>query len=363
MSKKGDARIPVGILGATGVVGQRLVRLLEDHPWFQLVTVTASDRSAGMPYAEAARWIQSGPIPEETANLMVRPTEPMAGVPLVFSALDSSVAGPLEERFAGAGILVISNASNHRMGPQVPLLVPEVNPGHLDLVDGQEYPEGGGIITNPNCSTIGLSLVLGPLHAAFGVEAVQVVTMQALSGAGLPGHAALEMQDNVIPFIPGEEEKLEEETLKILGVRGEGGVTPATFPVSAQCNRVPVADGHTALLSLKLVEPVPPEEVAACLASFRGLPQELGLPFAPRRPIHVLTDPRHPQPRLHRDLEEGMAVSVGRIRPCRINDLRMVILSHNTVRGAAGGALLCGELAVAEKKIPGVRPPVPTDDR
>lgn len=363
MSKKGDARIPVGILGATGVVGQRLVRLLEDHPWFRLATVTASDRSAGMPYAEAARWIQSGPIPEEAARLKVRPTEPMAGVPLVFSALDSSVAGPLEERFAGAGILVVSNARNHRMDAQVPLLVPEVNPGHLDLMDVQDYPEGGGIITNPNCSTIGLSLVLGPLHAAFGVEAVQVVTLQALSGAGLPGHAALEMQDNVIPFISGEEEKLEEETLKILGSRGEEGITPAGFTVSAQCTRVPVSDGHTALVSVRFADPVSPEEAAALLASFRGVPQELGLPFAPRRPIHVLSDPRHPQPRLHRDLEQGMAASVGRIRPCRINHLRMAILSHNTVRGAAGGALLCGELAVAEEKIPGVRPPVPTDDR
>jgi aspartate-semialdehyde dehydrogenase len=226
MSAKGDARIPVGVLGATGVVGQRMVRLLEDHPWFRLATVTASDRSAGRPYAEATRWIQSGPIPEAVAALPVRPTEPMAGVPLVFSALDSSVAGPLEERFAGAGILVVSNARNHRMDPRVPLLVPEVNPGHLDLLDGQEYPEGGGIITNPNCSTIGLSLVLGPLHAAFGVEAVHVVTLQALSGAGLPGHAALEMQDNVIPFISGEEEKLEAETLKILGSGRRTGWSP-----------------------------------------------------------------------------------------------------------------------------------------
>jgi aspartate-semialdehyde dehydrogenase len=363
MSAKGDARIPVGVLGATGVVGQRMVRLLEDHPWFRLATVTASDRSAGRPYAEATRWIQSGPIPEAVAALPVRPTEPMAGVPLVFSALDSSVAGPLEERFAGAGILVVSNARNHRMDPRVPLLVPEVNPGHLDLLDGQEYPEGGGIITNPNCSTIGLSLVLGPLHAAFGVEAVHVVTLQALSGAGLPGHAALEMQDNVIPFISGEEEKLEAETLKILGVREKDGVEPARFPVSAQCTRVPVTDGHTEMVSVKFASPVTPEAAAEVLAGFRSLPQELGLPFAPRRPIHVLADERHPQPRLHRDLEEGMAVSVGRIRPCPVHDLRMVVLSHNTVRGAAGGALLCGELAVAEEKIPGVRPPVPTDDR
>jgi aspartate-semialdehyde dehydrogenase len=363
MTRKGDARIPVGILGATGVVGQRLVRLLEDHPWFRLATVTASDRSAGMPYWEAVRWVQNRPIPEEAATLKVRPTEPMAGIPLVFSALDSSVAGSVEERFAGAGILVVSNARNHRMHPLVPLLVPEVNPGHLDLMDAQDHPEGGGIITNPNCSTIGLTLVLGPLHAAFGVEAVSVVTLQALSGAGLPGHSALEMQDNVVPFIHGEEGKLEEETLKILGVRGESGVTPAEFPVSAQCTRVSVSDGHMALISLKLSERISPERVANRLASFRALPQELGLPYAPRRPVHVLTDPRHPQPRLHRDLEQGMAVSVGRIRPCPIHDLRMVILSHNTVRGAAGGALLCGELAVAEEKIPGVRPPVPTDDR
>jgi aspartate-semialdehyde dehydrogenase len=343
MSEKGDARIPVGILGATGVVGQRLVRLLDDHPWFRVASVTASDRSAGKPYAEAVRWIQSRPIPDEVAGLPLRATEPMAGVPIVFSALDADVAGPLEERFAGAGILVVSNARNHRMAPLVPLLVPEVNAGHLELLDRQEYPDGGGIITNPNCSTIGLVMVLGPLHSAFGVEAVHVTTLQALSGAGLPGHTALEMQDNVLPFILG--------------------LAFAEMAISAQCSRVPVTDGHTAFVSVRLAEKAPPEEVTRRLAEFRSLPQEIGLPFAPRRPVHVLSDPRHPQPRLHRKLEEGMAVAVGRIRRCPVQDIRMVVLSHNTVRGAAGGALLCGELAVAEKKVPGVRPPVPTDDR
>jgi len=358
MSDRVEGRIPVAVLGATGVVGQRMVGLLADHPWFHLVAVTASDRSAGQRYDQAARWVQAGPIPEAVASLTVLPTVPMPGVAIAFSALDSGVAGPVETAFAEAGILVVSNARNHRMESNVPLLVPEVNPEHLALLDSQGFPAGGGIITNPNCSTIGLTLALGPLHAAFGVEAVHVVTLQALSGAGLPGVPALEIQDNVIPYISGEEEKLEQETLKILGSMGSDGVQWARFPVSAQCTRVPVTDGHTEMVSVRFSREVSPEEAAEVLSSFRGVPQELGLPLAPLRPIHLFDDPRFPQPRLHRDLERGMALSVGRLRRCPVHHLRLAILSHNTVRGAAGGAILCGELALARGKVSGYQPPV-----
>jgi aspartate-semialdehyde dehydrogenase len=363
MTEKGDARIPIGILGATGVVGQRMVRLLADHPWFRIAAVTGSDRTVGRPYGEAVRWVQGTAIPKEAGAMRVSASEPMAGLSLVLSALDAAVAGPIEEAFAGAGILVVSNARSHRMDEDVPLLVPEVNPGHLALVERQGHPPGGGIIANPNCSVIGLALALAPLHERFRLERAHVVTLQAISGAGLPGHPAVDVLDNVIPHIAGEEEKLESETLKVLGVRGSDGVEAAAITLSAQCTRVPVTDGHTALVSLGFQGDVTPSAAMRALASFRGLPQELGLPSAPRTPIHVHTNPDHPQPRLHRDLERGMAVSVGRIQPCPVLGLRMAILSHNTVRGAAGGALLCAELAVAEEHIPGVRPPVPTDDR
>ncbi len=365
MSKKSsDSRIAVAILGATGMVGQRMVRLLADHPWFRIAALAASDRSAGQRYMDAVDWRQEVRIPESVREMEVRRCEPMAGISLALSALDASVAGAIETDFARAGVLVVSNARSHRMAGDVPLLIPEINPGHLQLLDVQDVPEGAGIITNPNCSTIGLAMVLGPLHRTFGVEGVQVVTLQALSGAGLPGVPALAIQDNVIPLIPGEEEKLEQEPLKILGVLQEkGGIQPARIPISAQCTRVPVTDGHLAMVSLRLTGRPSPDEVARVLADFRGLPQELGLPSAPRAPIHVLDAPDAPQPRLHRMRGEGMAVSVGRIRPCPVLGTRMAVLSHNTLRGAAGGAILCAELAIAEERIPGVRPPVPTDDR
>lgn len=361
--KKGDARIPIGILGATGVVGQRMVRLLADHPWFRVAVLTGSERSAGRPYAEVVRWVQSGAVPSEVRRIEVARSEPMAGVPLVLSALDAEAAGPIEEAFAGAGVLVVSNAQSHRMDPNVPLVVAEVNPGHLALLEVQGHPSGGGIVTNPNCSVIGLALALAPLHRDFGVERAHVVTLQAISGAGLPGPAAMEMLDNVIPYIPGEEEKIESETRKVLGRRDGAAVELADIAISAQCTRVPVTDGHMALVSVALRKGGRPADAVDALRAFRGLPQELGLPSAPRVPIHVHADPAHPQPRLHRELERGMAVSVGRVRPCPVLSLRFAVLSHNTVRGAAGGALLAAELAVAEERIPGVRPPVPTDDR
>ncbi len=348
----------MAVLGATGAVGQRMVRLLDAHPWFRVALLTGSERSAGRRYDEAAQWTQDAPIPTAAAALRVGTNRDAvsAGLPLAFSALDASVAGDVEREVAGSGTLVVSNARNHRMDPGVPLLVPEVNPDHLSLLDGAGGGAGaraGGIITNPNCSTIGIVMALAPLHRAVGVEAVHATTLQAISGAGMPGIPALSIHDNVVPFIAGEEEKLEREPAKILGEPGR----PARIRVSAQCTRVPVTDGHTAALSVKLGAPLAPDEAARLLAAFRGRPQELGLPSAPAAPIVVHGAEDAPQPRRHAGLGGGMAVSVGRIRPCPILDLRMVVLSHNTVRGAAGGAILCAELALAEGRVHGVTVP------
>lgn len=354
----GRERIPVGVLGATGAVGQRFVSLLEAHPWFEVVWLGASERSAGQSYEEAARWIQDTPLPAEVAGRSVAECEPPdEEIPLFFSALDSSVAGPLETRFAESGRLVVSNARNHRMDPDVPLLVPEVNADHLALLDRQSFG-GGGIITNPNCSTIGLVLALKPLHDRFGIEKVHVVTLQALSGAGVPGVASMEIADNVIPFIGGEEEKLESEPLKILGDLEDGGVREAEIRIGAHCTRVPVTDGHTESIAVTLREPASAEDVVAAWNAWSGEPQRLGLPSAPERPVRYLPGAADPQPRLHRNLGRGMTVAVGRLRADPLFDWSFFGLSHNTVRGAAGGALLCAELAVARGVLDGISPPV-----
>ena len=350
-----DDRIPVGVLGATGSVGQRFVRLLANHPWFRVTAVTASERSEGRPYGEAVHWAQDDAIPPEIAALPVLPTGIGPEVPIVFSALDASVAGPVETAFATAGVMVVTNAKNHRMDPDVPLLVPEVNAEHLDLLAEQSFPEGGGIIANPNCSTIGLVIPLQALHRAFGVRDVNVVTLQAISGAGIPGVSSMAILDNVVPFIGGEEEKLENETRKILGELNGVGIREADVRVSAQCTRVPVLDGHLEMVSVSLEGSPSPTEVAEALSGFQGEPQRLELPSAPRRAIHVFSESHHPQPRLHRDLEGGMAVSVGRIRECPLLGIKMAVLSHNTVRGAAGGAILCAELAAAQDRVAGVQ--------
>jgi aspartate-semialdehyde dehydrogenase len=349
-------RIPTAVLGATGSVGQRFVSLLADHPWFEIVELTASERSAGRPYQEATRWLQSTPIPAETAVREVLPSDSELRSKLVLSALDAAVAGPIEEQLAGSGHLVVSNASSHRMRPEVPLLVPEVNPDHLRLIGSQPYG-GGAIVTNPNCSTIGLVLALAPLHAAFDLEAVQVVTMQAASGAGFTGVSSLELVDNVIPYIGGEEPKMEAETLKILGNLADDGVTEADLVVSAQCNRVPVLDGHTECVSIKLRRHARIEEIIEVWQGFKAEPQWLELPSAPPQPIIYDHANNAPQPRLHRDAGRGMAATVGRLRPCPVLDFKFVVLSHNTIRGAAGGALLAAELAVAKRVIPGIEPP------
>ena len=345
-------RIPVAVLGATGSVGQRMVSLLADHPWFEPQVLLASERSAGRTFSDAASWVLPGAIPNSVAQLKVGAVGDPPDTPLVFSALDASVAGAAEKACAEAGSLVVSNARSHRQDSDVPLLVPEINADHLDLVPLQKTQ--GGIITNPNCSTIGLVLALKPLLDRFGVLRVSVVTLQALSGAGLPGVPAMQVIDNVIPFIPGEEEKLEHEPLKILGKLTEDRIEPAEFVISAQCNRVPVLDGHTEAVSIELASTASEDELWDAWEGFQGEPQRLALPSAPRRPIHRIRRPDGPQPRLHRNLDGGMAASIGRLRTCPILDFRFVVLSHNTLRGAAGGSLLAAELAMARGLVPGV---------
>lgn len=337
----------VGVLGATGTVGQQIIHRLRRHPWFRVTALAASERSAGKRYADIVRWRIAGPVPPEIGGLSVQPLEASLDCDFCLSALDSSVAGAAEEALARAGYAVISNSSNHRMDPDVPLLVPEVNPEHCALVDVQRERRGyttGFIATNPNCSAAGLVVALKPIDDAFGIEAISVVTMQALSGAGYPGVASLDAMDNLIPYISGEEEKLESEPRKILGRLIDGAVEHSAMRVSAQCHRVPVIDGHMEAVSLKLRTHASPRDVAAALSEFMGEPQRRKLPSAPARPIEVREESDRPQTRLDRDAGEGMTVVVGRVRPCPVLDIRMVLLSHNLVRGAAGAAILNAEL-------------------
>jgi aspartate-semialdehyde dehydrogenase len=345
-----NKKMRVGILGATGTVGQRFIQLLEDHPQFEVTALAASDRSQGKSYSEACAWRLSGEMPERVRHLPVQPPQPPLDCELVFSSLPSNVARESEEAFARAGYGVISNSSAFRMDEDVPLLIPEVNHEHLALLETQRRArnfDGGFIVTNPNCSTIMLAMALAPLHARFGVEAVAATTMQALSGAGYPGVASLDIADNVLPFIESEEEKMEAETLKILGrVKGER-VEAAGVRVSAQCHRVNVTDGHLAAVRVKLGHPAAMEEVRDALSSWRSLPQELKLYSAPAEPIIVRDERDRPQPRLDRDAGRGMSVTVGRIRPDSVLDYRFVALSHNTIRGAAGAAILNAELLIA----------------
>lgn len=340
-------RIEVGVLGATGVVGQQFVARLATHPWFSLTWLAASERSEGKAYKDVAPWRLATPIPAEHADRIVEPCVPGRGPKVVFSGLDASVAGDIEGAFAAAGHIVVSNARNYRMDPLVPLLIPEVNADHLALLAEQRASKGwsGAIVTNPNCSTIVLALALAPLRQ-FDIRSVIVSTMQAVSGAGYPGVPSLDILGNVVPFIGGEEEKMETETLKILGT--DGGRTPHPAAVSAHTNRVPVIDGHTMTVSVDLGTRPSPADVVNALATFRGRPQELALPTAPVPAIVTMDAPNRPQPRLDADLGGGMAVSVGRVRPCPVLQTRFVALGHNTVRGAAGAAILNAELMMAE---------------
>ena len=340
-----NSKIPVAILGATGSVGQKFIELLKDHPWFEITALCASERSVGKPYAQAANWFQSSELPRRLAEMLVTPCEPTVAARIVFSGLDSEVAGPIETAFARAGYAVVSNAKNHRMDENVPLLVPEVNADHLELVRHQSFGKGM-IVTNPNCTTVGLVMALKPLVDRFGVQAVQVVTMQALSGAGYPGVASLDIIDNVIPFIGGEEEKVQMEPLKIFGELLDGRIASANMTISASCNRVAVIDGHTECVSVELGRQVGAQEVIDAWESYRASPQELELPMAPGQPMRYFREDVYPQPRKHRMLDKGMAVSIGRLRPCSVLDWKFTIVSHNTIRGAAGGAILNAELMV-----------------
>jgi aspartate-semialdehyde dehydrogenase len=332
----------VAVLGATGAVGQRFVALLDGHPWFRVTALAASDRSAGKPYAEAVRWFLPDPMPEWAGGMTVVPCDPRrAGARVAFSGLDAAVAGEIETAFAAAGAAVVSNARNHRMTPDVPLLIPEINADHLDLIEAQRRRLGGGyIVTNPNCSTVGLAVSLAPLHRGLGVRRAIVATLQAVSGAGYPGVPSLDIQDNIIPYIGGEEEKMESETRKILGAAG----APAAFSISAHCHRVQVSDGHTLAVSVETERKAGPEEAAALLGAFRPPVQALGLPSLPERLIEVRPEIDRPQPRLDRLAGRGMTVSVGRVRRCPVLDLKYVALVHNTIRGAAGVAILNAEL-------------------
>jgi aspartate-semialdehyde dehydrogenase len=343
----------VGILGATGTVGQRFIQLLENHPQFEVTALAASDRSQGKAYAEACAWRLAGEMPEYVRGMKVEAPRPPMDCEVVFSSLPGTMAREVEGEFARAGYAVISNSSAYRMDEDVPLLIPEVNHEHLSLIDAQRArnPSGGFIVTNPNCSVINVALPLAPLHARFGLEAVVVTTLQALSGAGYPGVPSLDATDNVIPFIENEEEKIEEEMQKILGEARGPRVEHAPFRASAQVHRVNVTDGHTAAVRVKFARAASLEEVKDALASFTSLPQELKLPTAPERPLIVREERDRPQPRLDRDAGRGMSVTVGRVLPDKVLDYRFVSLSHNTVRGAAGAALLNAELLAATGRL------------
>jgi aspartate-semialdehyde dehydrogenase len=344
-------RIPVSVLGATGTVGQKFVRLLAEHPWFEIASVAASSASAGRPYEEIVRWREPVPVPPRIAGMVVRDCAPPLPGRIVFSALDADVAGPIEQAFARAGAMVVTNARTHRMDPDVPLLIPEVNADHLALLDCQREARGwkGAILANPNCSTAALALALAPLHRAFGIERLFVSTMQAVSGAGYPGVASLDILGNVIPHIGGEEEKIERESRKILGTLASGAVEPAAFAVSVHANRVAVLDGHMAAVSVGLGQRVGPDEAARVIRDFRAPDRVARLPSSPTPPIEVDTRIDRPQPRLDLDRGAGMAVTVGRLRSCSVLDLRLVVLGHNTVRGAAGQGLQIAELLVADE--------------
>jgi aspartate-semialdehyde dehydrogenase len=341
-----EKKIPAGILGATGIVGQRFIQMLEHHPWFEVAWLAASDRSEGKSYADAARWRLKTTMPANVARMQVSPARPEGAPKLIFAALDASIASELEPRFAEAGCAVISNSSALRMQEDVPLVIPEVNGSHIRLLETQTWRKhsGGYVVTNSNCSAMGLVLALAPLHETFGLDTVMVVTMQAVSGAGYPGVASLDILGNVIPYIAKEEEKMEEETRKLLGRLDTTRVELADFKMSAQCNRVAVEDGHTESVSVKLRKPAEIEDILAAWRTFKGEAHNLGLPSAPQDPVVYVEAADRPQPRFDVDRGAGMTATVGRLRRCNVLDWKFTVLSHNTIRGAAGAALLNAEL-------------------
>jgi len=345
-------KIPVGILGATGVVGQRFIQMLEQHPWFEVAWLAASDRSAGQAYGDAAKWRLKTPLADRVRKMTVSNAGPDGAPRVIFAALDAGIARELEPQFAAAGCAVVSNSSAFRMEPNVPLIIPEVNADHLALIEKQCWRKqsGGYIVTNSNCSAMGLVLALAPLHRQFGVASVFVTTMQAVSGAGYPGVASLDILGNVIPYIAKEEEKMEEETRKLLGRLDGDHVEQADFTMTAHCNRVAVEDGHTESVSLKLKRKATPDEIIAAFNNFPPVQHEL--PTAPAQPVFYDPSPDRPQPRFDVDRGKGMTVTVGRLRPCGVLDYKFTLLSHNTIRGAAGAALLNAELLKVQGLLP-----------
>ncbi len=342
-------KMEAGILGATGMVGQQFVEFLQGHPWFEVTWLGASDRSASKKYRDAAGWRLSGVMPDSVADLTVEECRPGHAPRLMFSALDASVATEIERAFAAAGHVVVSNARNHRMDPDVPLLVPEINPGHLQVVPHQQRHRGwrGQLVTNPNCSAAVLAMSLAPLRP-FGITRVVVTTLQAISGAGYPGVPAMDIAANVIPFIRDEEEKIQQETKKILGEYKGEEIAPLPAPISAHCNRVPVVHGHTVTVSVEFSGRPSEADLLAALQGFAGVPQERRLPSAPAKPVVYLPQCDRPQPRRDADRERGMAVFVGRLRRCSALDYKFVAVGHNTIRGAAGAAVLNAELMHSE---------------
>jgi aspartate-semialdehyde dehydrogenase len=345
-------RHPIGILGATGMVGQRYIQLLENHPWFEVVWLAASDRSSGKLYGEAAKWRLDTPMPDRIAKMTVAPAVPEGAPKVIFASVDAAFALEMEPRFAAAGCAVISNSSAFRMAPNVPLVLPEVNADHLHLIEEQSWrrESGGYIVTNSNCTAMGPVLALKPIQDRFGVEQIFATSMQAVSGAGYPGVASMDILDNVIPYIGNEEEKMEAETLKLLGKLDGHVVTPLAARMSASCNRVAVVDGHTVSVSIKLTKLATRDEILAAWAEFRPLAGK-GLPTAPEQPVQWAPQDDRPQPRLDRNRGNGMAVTVGRLRPCGLLDWKFVVLSHNTVRGAAGATILNAELLASLGKL------------
>jgi aspartate-semialdehyde dehydrogenase len=343
-------KTPVGILGATGMVGQHFIKFLANHPWFEVTWVGASDRSAGKLYKDATQWRLDGVMPAGVANLTVDECKPSTTAPkLMFSATDALVATEIEQAFAKAGHIVVSNSKNHRMDDDVPLLVPELNADHLQLLHSQREKRGwpGLIATNPNCSTVALTMALGPLKQ-FGIKRVICTTMQAVSGAGYPGVPSMDILGNVIPYIGGEEEKMQIETQKILGDFNGSVVVPLDARVSASCNRVPSIDGHLVSVSVELAAKPSREQILEAFASYRGVPQQKDLPSAPKVPVQYMEAPDRPQPRRDAEREHGMACFVGRLRECPVLDWKFTCLAHNTIRGAAGAAVLNGELMKVE---------------
>ena len=344
------SKIKVAILGATGAVGQRFVQLLDNHPWFEVSALTGSDRSVGQTYGDACRWVLDVPMPEYARTMKVVPTEPGFDAAVAFSALPSDQAKVIEPAFAAAGHGVCSNASSYRMDQDVPLLIPEVNPDHTALIKVQQHNRkwSGFIATNPNCTSTGFTIAFRPLLDAFGLRKAFVVSMQALSGAGYPGVASLDAIDNVVPYIGGEEPKVETEPLKMLGRLDQSGVIDAPFKISAHTNRVAVIDGHTVCVSIEFDRPIGPEEAAQAMADFKAPPIVQSLPSAPHCVIEVRSEADRPQPRRDRNAGNGMTTVVGRVREDPLFHVKFVVLSHNTIRGAAGGSLLNAELMVAQ---------------